>query len=188
MADKIYDGKFIGTVIKVDKENRRAGVFIPKLMETMYSADAHIPKLMETMYSADAQDYRYATNNGLQLSNINTAISNVIEKKNYIWIKALNITDPLPDIGSKVLIEFVDNNPRLGYYRPWGPNGDYKVIEEEKYPEVFKLKINAERDIKKDYLVDVKFPDYFVGTTSVDDDEHKITYNINENFIRLHII
>lgn len=168
MADKIYDGKFIGTVIKVDKENRRAGVFIPKLMETMYSADA--------------QEYRYATNNGLQLSNINTAISNVIEKKNYIWIKARDIAEPLPDIGSKVLIEFVDNNPRLGYYRPWGPNGDYKVIEEEKYPEVFKLKINAERDIKKEYLVDVKFPDYFVGTASVDDDEHKITYNINENF------
>ena len=168
MASDLLKQTFIGTVLKVDRENRRVGVFIPKLMATMYDSEA--------------QDYNYATNNGIALNNLSTAISNTVEKKNYLWIKPRERSNGLPDVGSKVLVKFLDGNPRLGYYCVWNINGDYKIIEEEKYPELFNLEIDADRAIKKGYDVKINFPQYFNTTAYTDDENHEITYNVNENF------
>src|SRR5574344_2759343 len=172
MAEKeMLDGAFIGTVIKVDKDNRRVGVYIPKLMPGMYSGDE--------------QSYTVPTNNGLDVPAFDTMINSTINKINYMWVKPLRYEDPLPNVGSKIYIEFLDNNITQGFFKEFNPNNDYTVIEEEKHKKLLSFGINNNMtDIKDDDSLNISFPDYYKVIKTNKDGVQQYTVSENFNFYK----
>ena len=160
---------YIGTVLKIDKENRRVGVYIPKLMPTLYSGDA--------------TEYKYPTNSGLNVDLTNVNISSTVTKTNYMWVKGENADDPLPDIGSKVRIVFLDESPRLPYWRKFNYNGDYSVIEEERYPKLINLQVNNhELEVNTADEILLEVPDYYSIVSEQQEKTKKISIQDNFNF------
>ena len=169
MASKSFDDTFIGTVVKYNKDTREVAVYIPRLMPSLYDGEA--------------TDYKVPTNSGLRITTTNTNISSTITKTNYIWIRPRNMDDPIPDIGSKVYVTFLDDRPSMGLWWKCNINGDYTVIPEERYERQFSIDINnSPTTIYRDDTLIVNLPDYFRVTSSDSGDEKIPTYNIRENY------
>ena len=64
-----------------------------------------------------------------------------IKLSSTITAKAVNVEEPLPTIGSKVIIKFLENSPQYCYWSKFNMNFDYDVIPEEKYARQFYLKV-----------------------------------------------
>lgn len=134
--------EFIGIVKGQDPLHRTVDVFIPKLMPT-------IPE--------DRIDVETPTNFGM--NNIDISYSNNILQTSTITARAIDMDKPMPDVGSRVRIKFLEGIPGECFWDKWNPNGDYSVIESEKYPNGFSLTIN-DKTTKVDFQdeIIIKFP------------------------------
>ena len=169
MADIFtFKDLYIGTVMKLDKENRKIGVYIPKLMSAMYSGDV--------------SEYSVPTNNGLQDISFSTNINKSVKKINYFWVRPWYKNKGLPEIGSKVAIWFIDGNITLGFCKEFDPNGDYSVIPEESHENILSLNINNNKEnIFTNSNINIDLPNYFNIITKIDDDKN-VTFSLQENY------
>lgn len=129
---RTFDGDFIGIVYGYNIIDRTLDVFIPKLM----------PAIPE-----NRRDISSMTNMGNRT--IDIQYNHDITTASTITVMATDIDEPLPKIGSRVFIEFLDGNPNMGYWRKWNSKGDYEVIDEEKYSKLFNVKI-GDKEFKID--------------------------------------
>lgn len=167
MASELLENDFIATVIKLDKEKRRVGVYIPRLMPAIYGATA--------------TGHKYPTNNGINITNINKNISATVTKVNYFWVNAKEYTTPLPEIGSTVIVTFLDGTPNIPYWEEFDYNGANQIIEEERYPDLFDLSVNNKnKKIKTSDTIKINTPDNYIITTQTEN--KNTTFNILENF------
>lgn len=106
-----FSGWLSGRVVAVDEVNKKIAVIIPKL----------IP--VNNEYSKKKEETIFLHNNCLiNKSDNKPEFSNRIIKKNYIMVKAFanfNNEFMFPKIGKEVLVIFLDNDPKKGYYLPF---------------------------------------------------------------------
>lgn len=160
MASNLLQGIFIGTVMRIDKEKRRLGVFLPKLMPTMSEGSV--------------SSYAVPTNNGLKVGDFSTNVSDVVRKTNYIMAKPKDWTTPLPEIGSKVQVRFIDDSPSQAIWDIFDPNGDNEIIPEERYPKSFTLSIGGKSiDINASDSIVISLPDHLSIASYSDGDKTK---------------
>lgn len=144
-----FNGIFIGSVKSYNENTRELGVFIPKLM----------PSIAE-----EKKEIQLMTNYGNK--NITIPYNTNIKTKSYIWVRARDTREKLPDIGSKVLIRFLEGNPNNGFWETFNPNNDYTIIENERYSKLFNVKINNKQiSLSEDDLLEI-----------ILDDDYTITY------------
>jgi len=165
MAELINNlgGFFIGTVHSYNISTRELEVFIPKLMP---------------MVPEGQPDITVMTNLGNNIKNReDLKYSNRITTTSTFTVRAKRADVPLPDIGSKVLIYFIEGDIDLGIWEPLNVNFDYNVIEEEKYPRLFNFKIGGHQvQVNTDDLVNIELPDGY-DIVVIENEENK-TKNI----------
>lgn len=160
MASELLKGYFVGTVLRIDRDSRRLGVYIPKLMPTMSEGSV--------------TSYTLPMNSGLSVGEFDTNVSDTVTKINYIMAKPEDWDNPLPDIGSKVMVYFIDDAPSQAIWHPFNPNGDNSVIAEERYPKSFTLTIGGKSiDVDKSDSIIITLPDYLTVTSHSDEDDRK---------------
>ena len=139
-----FNGDFIGTVKKYNIKTRELDVFIPKLM----------PQIAE-----GRPTIKIKTN----LSNQNLITHNSsVSIASTITVRAYDMSEPLPDIGSKVRINFLEGNFYYGFWRKFNVNEDYKVIYREKYPKQFTLQVGDKQvEVDQDDKIVIQLPDDF---------------------------
>lgn len=156
------DGTFIGTVKAYNEKTRELEVFIPKLMPAI--SEVGEMQTSPTNYSA-------AKINNLKFNS-------TVNFSPTFTVKARDMDAKLPDIGSKVRIFFLDENLELGFWYKFNPNGDYKIIEKEKYDDLYYLTINNSTTLVRSYdNVKINLPE---GLDSIVlKDEANKTINVN---------
>ena len=160
MASELLEGYFVGTVLKIDKESRRLGIYIPKLMPTMSEGSV--------------TSYTLPMNSGLSVGEFSTNVSDTVTKINYIMAKPEDWCDPLPDIGSKAMVYFIDDSPSQAIWKPFNPNGDNETIAEERYPNSFTLTIGGKAiDVDKNDSISITLPEYLTIASYSDEDDPK---------------
>ena len=137
---------YIGTVYSYDVNTREIEAFIPKLMPAI----------------AEGRDkIKYMTNLGSTSLN-NVLYNNYITIKSTMTIKAYDKDEAMPEIGSKVAIFFLDADITRPYWTKFNMQGDYEVIESEKYPKRAYLKIGSKQiTINNDDLIKIELPDNY---------------------------
>lgn len=133
---------FIGIVKGYDLEARTVDVFIPKLMPT-------VPEGREDI----------TTMTNLSSNNINISYNSNITQTSTITARAKDMDLAIPEIDSRVTIEFLDGIATECFWDKWNINGDYQVIEEEKYPKQFSFRLNDKQiDVNLDDEIVINFP------------------------------
>ena len=170
MADKYtFNDIYIGTVLKVDRDKRRVG--------------AYIPRLMSALSGNEELEYQLPTNNGLTNVSFSTNMNKSVTKINYIWLKSWFYKQPLPNVGSKIQAIFIDGNLTTGFWKSFDPNGDYETIPEESHLKQFKININgSEKTVYSDSTLSIQFPDYFDIVSNTDETTKNTTFLLNENY------
>lgn len=157
---------YIGKVMKTDRDNRCCYVFIPKLMMTLSSSEIVDNKIPMNLSKIENKE---------ELN-----IGDFVNKGNLFKVKQLNINSKLPDVGSLVIIFFIDGDIKKGYFYDFNPNNSLKYIEEEKYLKLFNLNINHKSiDIKEEDNIQINLPEYF-NIIYLEEDKNKII-NIVDN-------
>ena len=124
-----YNEVFIGTVMDYNLDTRECAVYIPKIMATLYEG-----------YKYTKEEF---TNNGLILPTFKNKMSTKVKKANYIWVHAIDNKQPIPAVGSKVYITFIEGNPEYPIWWKFNPfNYQDYVAEEERHLPIFALNIN----------------------------------------------
>jgi len=118
------DGTFIGTVKAYNEQTREVAVYIPKLM----------PAIAE-----DQQDLTLMTNYGN--TSLDLPYNSSVTLTSSIWVKPDDWDEPLPEPGSKVYVTFLEENPDLGMWSKFNWENSWTVIEKERYPKQFDIKI-----------------------------------------------
>lgn len=158
-----FSGKFIGTVKSYNTQTREVLVYIPKLM----------PGISETQNIITITNYGNSSLNRIGY-NKNITFSNGI------WLLPKNADDKLPNIGSKVMVQFLENNPSMGYWEKFNQNNDYSIIDSEKYDKLHTLTINGvTSEIYEDDDIEINLPDIFESVVVKDKDNKKIKINIS---------
>lgn len=147
--------RLIGTVLSADAVSRKVGVYIPRLMLALDGEKA--------------KAYSVATNAGIPVSSFTNFLSSVVTKTNYAYARSWDKDEPMPDVGSKVEVIFLDGDMKQMYWRKFNPNGDYAVIPSEQYPAQCSLSFansatSASSAIAKDDVLRIQLPDSFVIT------------------------
>lgn len=141
------DEKFIGVVKAYNTTTRELDVYIPKLM----------PAIPE-----DREATEISTNLAMIPDNIGIKYNTNIKLVSTVKIPAKDMDQEIPKVGSRVIIEFLDGNPQKGYWSKWNYNNDYEIIDEEKYPKYFSIKLgDKELDINKEDKFEITLPDDF---------------------------
>ena len=154
----IINNYYIGKVMKSDPITRKVYCYIPRLMMGLSGTN---------VYS------KYVASKKKNIKNIDQLnVSNTLNKSNIFAVSARDVDEPLPEVGSLVLIYFLDNLENC-YWIKHNHNGSYKVIESERYPELFKISIN-DKEISFNNSDKVKFsiPDDF-NIIVLEDKENK---------------
>ena len=160
------DESVIGTVLGYDLDSREIYVTIPKYMMGLNSTELHNNKI--SLNKSNIQN----------LNNLN--LSDYINKANYIVVKPKDYSDPIPEIGSHVIVYFIENNIQNAVYEKFNPNNDYQVIESERYPKYFNLSVGDKNtEVKDSDTIIINVPeDYKV----IYKEENKSkTFNLIEN-------
>ena len=153
----IINNYYIGRVMKSDPVTRKVYCYIPRLMMGLSGT---------SIYSKSVSSKKKNIKNIDQLN-----VSNTLKKSNIFAVSARDVDEPLPEVGSLVLIYFLDNLENC-YWIKHNHNGSYKVIESERYPELFKISIN-DKEIAFNKSDKVKF--------SIPDDLNIIVLEDKEN-------
>ena len=154
----IINNYYIGKVMKSDPVTRKVYCYIPRLMMGLSGTN---------IYSKSVASKKKNIKNIDQLN-----VSNTLKKSNIFAVSAKDVDEPLPEPGSLVMIYFLDNLENCYWYKH-NHNGSYKVIESERYPELFKISIN-DKVISFNNSDNVKFsiPDDF-NIIVLEDKENK---------------
>lgn len=160
------DESVIGTVLGYNLDSREIYVTIPKYMMGLNSTELHNNKI--SLNKSNIQN----------INNLN--LSDYINKTNYIIVKPKNYSDPIPEVGSHVIINFIENNIQNAVYEKFNPNNDYQVIESERYPKYFNLSVGDKKaEVKDSDTIIINVPeDYKV--IYKEEDKSK-TFNLIEN-------
>ena len=110
-----FSGFFIGKVMEIDRYQRKAAIYIPKLMP-----------MLSNSYVRNVQQYA-----DIKDMKISVKINQVVNLTNNIWGTPENIHLCLPKIGSKVICYFLEEDPKQLYFRPFNVNNDYSDDEED---------------------------------------------------------
>lgn len=138
---------YIGTVYSINVNTREIEVYIPKLM----------PAIAEGGKSVE-----YMTNLGSSNSMNTINYSEHVTIKNTMKVSAYDLEEPMPKVGSKVAVYFLEGNIRFPYWKKFNMHGEYKVIDEEKYPRRAYLQIGDKTvQIDNDDLIQVILPENY---------------------------
>lgn len=168
---KDFSEDFIGIVYGYDANTREIEVFIPKLMPAVPEGREDIKT--KTNLATVAADYNVKYNSQITLTSTITA-------------KAADVSSEMPKIGSRVYIEFFEDNPMYPLWSPWNYNGDYEIIDEEKYPEYFQFRIgDKETPLNKNDSIEIQLPNGYEVVRLMDnaDEKHKVFKINNENTV-----
>lgn len=153
---------YIAIVKKIDVANRTCDVFIPKLMMAMNSSE-----LIRQNYSIDTSNLKDAEN-----IKLNTSITKI----NYFRVYAEDVDEPMPELESTVSVYFLDGNIRLGYWTKFNPNGNYSVIEEERYPLLATIQVGSKTiQLHDQDNINIIIPEDF-SVNLVEDGKNKTLY------------
>lgn len=132
---------FIGTVMEIDIPTRRVAVYVPKLMPGIAGGSANMMESPTT------------TNGAIE----NISYNATVKLRNSIWVRTWDFNQPMPKPGSKVNVYFLDDNPKLGYWRKFNPNNDYEVIDEERFKKLFNLSVNGKQiELKEEDILELQ--------------------------------
>ena len=164
---------FIGKVLEIDIDNRTCYVYIPKLMIGLPGN-----KIIKNKYPVNSTTAKIITQDKIN-------ILDTITKTNIIKTIARDKDEPMPAIGSNVEIEFFNGNINNAYWGKFNPDGNYDIIEEEKYKKIFTIKINGiDLDIKNDDIIEFNIPEIYSVNVVQSDHKKKIiigdSININD--------
>ena len=155
----------VGIVKAYNESTREVAVFIPKFM----------PIVPEDRQDIDEMT-NYGNNNITSTLDYNTQIT----KTSYIWAMAKNADEKLPKVGSRVLLTFMEGNIDSLYWEPFNPNGDYEVIDNEKYDKLISLKVGEkQKDISEEDSIKITLPEDFDCVMLKDDAKKEVTFKIN---------
>lgn len=171
MDEGILAKPYIGTVMKVDSDNRKVAVFIPNLMPTMQAQKS-------TSYSVP-------TNSGLKLQALSNSVSATVRKTNFVWVRNWYKNDPMPKEGSKVIVYFIDGNVLLGFWKKFDPNGDFEPIDSEKYRRILDLSINgSDSQVYDQDAISLTLPANFKAVLSNSEKTKSISIQENYSFYK----
>jgi hypothetical protein len=165
-----FSDLFIGIVLETDVLTRRLGIYIPKLMPAISESSSYSSEISTNSNNAFIEGVKYNT---------------TLKVKNTIWAAPWNVDFKLPKPGSKVIIYFIDDSPKSVYWFPFNSNGDYEVLDEEKYAKVINLKVgNSNIEVFEEDSVNLNLPSNF-STTYFDsaDKQKEINIEYRENYI-----
>lgn len=162
-----FSGSFIGIVYSSNTKTREVSVFVPKLMPMIPEGRENVTT--KTNVGSISSEYTPIYNENIVMSSV-------------IVAKAEDYTAPIPKNGSRVLIEFLEGNPLYPYWSEWNYNGDYEIIDEEKYPEYFQLVIGEHRiSVLKDDIVTIELPYGYDAINLSEGKNKKFSINITNN-------
>jgi len=137
---------FIGTVLEININSREVAAFIPRLMPAIAGGKS---------YSATI-----VTSTNPKISGLD--YTPTLRIRNSIWLQPWDYKEPMPKVGSKIAVYFLDGNPKLGYWILFNPNNNYEVIDEEKYKNIFRLNISGRNiSVLEEDTVSINFPESF---------------------------
>jgi hypothetical protein len=164
-----FNNYFIADVLNIDFNNRRLAVYIPKLMPGV-AGNQEISAVIQTSNNPNVS--------GLQ------SFNTVINTKNSIWVFPWDFNEPLPKIGSKVAVFFLEGNPKTGYWQLFNPNNNYEVIDEEKFPKLLNLSFaNSSIQVDTDDSVEIIFPDNYTSVLNQNGKNKKIELFDEKNYV-----
>lgn len=149
MAETItkLDGSFIATVYDYNKDTRDIEVFIPKLMPMV----------------PEGQKQRTSITN-LGNRTVSIKYNKQLTLASTISVPAYNCDVAMPSKSSKVLVEFYDSDFELRFWKKFNPSFLSDVIEEERYPRHFYLRVNDKKiPVNLDDEIVLNFPGYDVA-------------------------
>lgn len=124
-----FSVKMIGTVLSYDRTSREIICYIPQLMSGLPSG-----RLIQSYIQTNPTShkiYGYST------------YKPTIQVRNGKRCRTWNQNYKIPDIGSKVQIEYLQNNPDEAYwYEEFNANGEFVPIPEETYDQLFNFQVN----------------------------------------------
>jgi hypothetical protein len=163
-----FSGYFIADVLEVDRSERRVSVYIPKFMPGMPGGSQISSSIITT------------TNPNITGLNYNTTI----KVRNSIWVYPWNFDDPLPKVGSKVAVFFMDGNPKTGYWEKFNPNNNYEVIDDERYPKLLDLNFSGSSvTVNTDDNLTIEFPSNYTSVYNEDGKNKTIRVLQRENYV-----
>lgn len=151
-----YDDTLIGEVLDIDVNAREVAVYIPKLMVALPAGNKYSSQISTT------------SNRNIS----GAVIEDKVTVRNSIWLKAVNIDEAIPKVGSKVFIYTYDEDPKNMYWAGFKFDRTFEVIDEEKYKSLYSLQVNSSSiNIFEEDNIQLSFSDYDV--TSVEDGKNK---------------
>lgn len=168
---KDFSEDFIGIVYGYDANTREIEVFIPKLMPAIPENREDV--VTKTNLAIVSAQYDVQHNTNITLTSTITA-------------KAASYDNEMPKIGSRVFIDFLEDDPSYPTWSPWNYNGDYEIIDEEKYPEYFQFKIGDKQvALNKNDSIELQLPDGYEVMKLNDsaDPKHKTFKITNEETV-----
>lgn len=139
---------YVATVRGIDAVNRTCNVFIPKLMMTLPDSEFI------------SHEYPLFTDKIVDAENLK--ISKSLTKINYFKVFAKDQDEPMPAVNSRVIVYFIDGDPKQGYWTKFNPDGNYKVIDSEKYKKCSSLQIGDKKiDINEEDNIQIFIPNDF---------------------------
>lgn len=159
---------FIGSVLEFDLITRKVA--------------AHIPKLMPAISNDSPYSLESPTSSSVNISGVE--YSNTITTRNSFWVSSWNVDNPMPTVGSKVAIFFIDGNPKNGFWVPFNSNGMYDVVDSEKYKELYTLQIGDRTvTINEEDKVQFTIPNSVSVVYNEEDKTKRINLIFTENYI-----
>lgn len=163
-----FTGYFIGEVLEVEQQSRRVSAYLPKLMPGI-GGDIAI--------SSDTQTTSNPNISGL-------AFGQTVRIRNSMWLEPHDFDEPLPAVGSKILVFFVDANPKTGYWDKFNPNNDYEVIDAERYPKLMDLRFaGSSLRVNTEDTVTIDFPSSFSSVVREDGKSKRVEVFTRENYV-----
>lgn len=139
---------YVATVRGIDVVNRTCNVFIPKLMMTLPDSEFI------------SHEYPLFTDKIVDAENLK--ISKSLTKINYFKVFAKDQDEPMPAVNSRVIVYFIDGDPKQGYWTKFNPDGNYEVIDSEKYKKCSSLQIGDKKiDINEEDNIQIFIPNDF---------------------------
>jgi hypothetical protein len=163
-----FMGYFVGDVLEVDQTSRRVAAYLPKLMPGIGG---------ENQLSSSIP-----TSEGGSVEGLN--FSQTVRVRNSMWLKPYDFDEPLPAVGSKVLVFFVDANPKMGYWDKFNPDSDYKVAEGEKYPRLISMSVaKSSFQVNSEDSVIIDFPEDYSSVLTETDKTKRVELFKRENYL-----
>lgn len=163
----VVDYFYIGKVMKSDPITRKVYCYIPRLMMGLSESNIYSKKMTSKK------------NNIRNKDELN--ISDTISKTNIFAVPAIDMDEPMPKPGSLVYVWFIDSFENC-YWEKYNRNGDYQVIDEERYPKIINLSINDKSiDVNDSDNIQIEVPEDFKIIVSEDKEtktkKFKLEYN-----------